>query len=250
MDGTSVAFVGTVGGVGTTRTVMELGGLLATSKAAVCCLDLDFTTQGLGHHVEGRVGVEASTLLAEPDADLEDAIRDWPVDGEGSLGVIPSLAPFVTIAEAKSETAGARVEDRLDEATERADWVLLDVPPVVSNQAIGAVTAADRTIAVIPPSERGVDALQRERGRLADVGSSFDEVLAVGAGDAPPDATSRIPSLPADAPAHRPATVAGFDGFRADVTQAANAILGTDIDLPESGGLRDRIETVGDRFGV
>jgi CobQ/CobB/MinD/ParA nucleotide binding domain. len=127
---------------------MELGGLLATTGAAVCCFDLDFATQGLGRHVEGRVGVEASTLLAEPDADFEEAIRDWPVDGEGSLGVIPSLAPFRTIAEAKSEAAGARVEDRLEEATERADWVLLDVPPVVSNQAIGAVTAADQVVAV------------------------------------------------------------------------------------------------------
>ena len=242
--GRSVAFVGTVGGIGTTRTVVDVGGLLARSGRDVLLLDLDFATQGLGRHVEGPPGVDATALLADPEASLEAAIRDWPVDGEGSLGVIPSLAPFVTIADAKTPDAGARVDTRLDDATERADWVLLDVPPVVSNQAIGAVTAAGDVLAVIPPTDRGVDALQRERGRLADVESSVDGVLAVGDGDPPPDADATIPGLPADAPAHRPATLAGDGTYVQAVAEAVAALLDVDVETPaENDGLLDRLRS-------
>ena len=242
--GRSVAFVGTVGGIGTTRTVMDLGGLLARSGRDVLLLDLDFATQGLGRHVEGPPGVDATALLSDPEADLDAAIREWTVDGDGSLGVIPSLAPFVTIAKAKTEAAGARVEDRLDDATDRADWVLLDVPPVVSNQAIGAVTAAEDVLAVIPPTDRGIDALQRERGRLADIESGLDGVLAVGDGDPPPDADATIPALPSEAPAHRPATLAVGGAYAQAVAGAVAQLLDVEVTtVAERDGLLDRLRS-------
>lgn len=248
MAGTSVGFVGTVGGIGTTRTVLEIGGLLARTGASVLVIDLDFATQGLSRHVDGTVPVDSAALLADPEHDLEEAIHDIAVDGDGQLGVSPAVSPFVQIAAAKTETAGARVGDRLEAATEQADWVLLDVPPVVSNQAIGAVTATDRTIAVIPPTERGIDALQRERGRLADVGTAFDDVLAVGAGDVPPDADAHLPVLPDGAPAHRPATLESGSSFTSAVAHATEAVLPVTVEAPEPDSARDRLATLSDRL--
>lgn len=247
MAGPSVAFVGTVGGIGTTRSVLEIGGLLARNGDAVLAIDLDFATQGLGRLVEERPAVDAAALLADPDADLEDAVVDWAVDGDGSLGVVPSLAPFVEIADAKTEAAGARVADRLAEGAERADWVLLDVPPVVSNQAIGAVTAADQVVAAISPTDRGVDGLQRERGRLADVGAELDAVLAVGDGDPPPDASAHVPALPADAPSHRPACLDESGSFVRAVADATEHLLDVSVAAPESSSPIDRLRSVADR---
>ena len=248
MAATSVAFVGTVGGIGCTRTVMEVGGVLARSGLDVLLFDLDFATQGLGRHVEGSPGVDSTSLLADPEAELEAAVREWDVEGEGRLGVIPSLSPFVTIADAKTEAAGARVADRIEEAADRFDWILFDVPPVVSNEAIGAVTAVDRVVAVIPPTERGIDGLQRERGRLADVGSGFDDVLAVGAGDPPPDASVAIPSLPKTAPTHRPATLSGAGSFVSEVAQATDSLFAADVIAPEAAGALERLQNLGDRL--
>lgn len=248
MTGTSVGFVGTVGGSGTTRSVLEIGGLLARTGAAVLVIDLDFATQGLSRYVEGSVPVDSTALVADPDHDLESAIHDKAVDGAGRLGVIPSVSPFVTIADAKTETAGARVSERLAEATERADWVLLDVPPVVSNQAIGAVTAADLTVAVISPNERGIDALQRERGRLADVGTAFDGVLAVGSGAVPPDADAHIPALPDAVPEYRPATLEGTGSFTEAVAQATDTLLPEAVEAPTSKSTLGRLEALGNRI--
>lgn len=231
-----VAFVGTVGGVGTTRTVLELAGLLADRGSDVLVFDLDFATQGLSRHVGESVSPDATELLADPETDLETALLDWTLEGPGRLSLMPAVAAFPTIAEAKSAAAAERVGDRLDEAAEDFEWVLLDVPPVVSNQAIGAVTAVDRIVLVIPPGDRGVDALQREKGRLADVGASAEGVLAVGDGPVPPDATAAIPSLPANAPDHRPVTLEARGSFTRQVASAAEALLDTDLAVSEAGG--------------
>ncbi|MFB6110588.1 MAG: ParA family protein, partial [Halodesulfurarchaeum sp.] len=122
------------------------------------------------------------------------------------------------------------------------------VPPVVSNQAVGAVTAVDRAVAVVPPTGRGVDALQRERGRLADVGTSFSGVLSVGAGDPPPDATARIPARPDSAPAHRPASLDPGGSFTRAVTGATAALLAVDVDPAKRPSASERLGSIGDRF--
>lgn len=250
MPGTSVGFVGTVGGAGTTQSILEIGGVLARNGDHVLVFDLDFATQGLAQHVDGAIAVDSTGLVADPDETLQEAVREWTVEGDGRFEVIPSRSPFVEIAAAKSAEGGERVGNRLAEATERADWVLVDVPPVVSNQAIGAVTAVDRVVAVLPPSDRGVDALQRERGRLADVDASVDAVLTVGPGAPPPDATAHIPERPTDAPPHRPATLTTGGSFTRDVAQATATLLDVSIDHEKSDGPFDRLEGLGDRLGV
>lgn len=229
----SVAFVGAVGGAGTTRTVVELGGVLARGGRSALVLDLDFATQGLSRYLEARPDPDATALLADPDVALEDTIHEFQVSGNGRLGVSPSFSPFAGTAEAKTPEAGARIAERLEEAEAHVDHVLLDVPPVVSNQAIGAVTAADRVVAVIPSTDRGVDSLQRERGRLADVGSGLDLVVAVDAttDSVPPDADHVVPSLPRGAPENRPTTGSARGSFTDQVATVAESVF--DVDLAE-----------------
>ena len=91
-------------------------------------------------------------------------------------------------------------------------------------------------------------ALQRERGRLADVGTAFDGVLAVGGGDVPPDADAHLPALPDGVPAHRPATLEGTGSFTASVTQATNVLLPETVDQPKPESALGRLEALGDRI--
>lgn len=241
----SVAFVGAAGGAGTTRTVVELGGVLARAGRSALVLDLDFATQGLSRFVEGRIEPDATAVLADEDADLSGAVHDVAVEGPGKLGLLPAFAPFTQIADAKTPAAGARVEERLDDALEAFDHVLLDVPPMVTNQAVGAVTAVESVAAVIPPTDRGVDALQRERGRLTDVGAALDHVIAVGtdADAAPPDADHHVPTLPGDAPAFQPAVLDSDGHFTAAVGDVAGALFSVDLEaaLETDTGLFDRM---------
>lgn len=227
----SVAFVGVVGGAGTTRSVVELAGVLARGGRSALILDLDFATQGLERYIEDSMDPDSSSLLADPDVPLESAVHDWEVDGSGRLGVVPAFAPFARIARAKSPEAGRLVGDRTEEATEQFDHVLLDVPPIVSNQSVGAVHAAESVTAVIPPTERGVDSLQRERGRIADVETELDHVLTVGTSpdSAPIDADLAIPSLPTSNPPYRPLSLESSGGFTAQVANVADSIFEVDV---------------------
>jgi len=243
----SVAVVGIVGGAGTTRTTLELAGALARAGRSALVLDLDFATQGLARFVEARIEPDSAALLAEPDVDLEGAVQDWPVEGQGRLGLVPAFAPFAELARAKSASAGERVGDRIEAASDSFDHVLLDVPPVATNQAVGAVTAADRVVGVIPATNRGVDSLQRERGRLADVGAAFDAVLAVGttAADAPPDADHWIPGLPSEAPAYGPASLDTAGGFTEQVAAVADDLFEVALagEIEASSSVLGRLET-------
>lgn len=56
--------------------------------------------------------------------------------------------------------------------------MIVDTPPVAANQAVAAVNAADRTALVTPATRRGLDALPRAAGRLADVGVTGHDVIA------------------------------------------------------------------------
>lgn len=223
----SVAFVGVVGGAGTTRSVLELAGVLARGGRSALVVDLDLATQGLERFVEDRIDPDAASLLADPAVDLEDAVHDWPVDGPGRLGVIPAFAPIAELAQAKTRAAGRRVGDRIEAAAETFDHVLLDVPPIASNQAVGAVHSAEAVAAVIPPDDRGVDSLQRTRGRIEDVETDLDHVVAVGTDPdgAPADADLAIPRLPTNDPPYRPLTLETSGGFTAQVAAVADALF-------------------------
>jgi len=177
MDVTTAALVGATGGGGTTRLAVELGATLARDGREVAVLDAAFATEGLARHVSDRIDPDLTELLvAEADRSLADGLREHPVTADlpGRLELFPAHAPFERLARAKTADAAKRFEALLNDAAENFDHVLVDAPPVAANQAVAAVTAAERVAVVAPASERGVDALQRTRGRVADVGASVE----------------------------------------------------------------------------
>ena len=234
----TAALVGVAGGAGTTRTAVELAGVLARAGRSVLVVDLDFATQGLSQSVRGRIEPDATALLADPDLTVADAAIAWDVPTEGRLDVIPAFAPFVDVADAKTQTAAERVGDRLREATGTYDHVLVDVPPVVSNQAIAGVDAADRVAAVLPPTDRGVDSLQRTRGRLEDVGADLDLAIATRTthSAAPPDVDAVVPDLPAKPAPDRPTTLTAEGSVVDGVADTAGALFDVDVAVGSKSG--------------
>ncbi|MFC7186446.1 ParA family protein [Halorubrum yunnanense] len=191
MQATTLALVGATGGAGTTRTAVELAAIGARDDRDVAVVDAAFTTQGLSEHVAGRIGTDLTALLTdETDASLSAATYPIDVEGEGNgdgdtaalpgrADAVPARAPFERAARAKTAEAARKLERRIGEAATAYDAVVVDAAPVGSNEAVGAVAAADRVEAVTPATAHGRDALQRLRGRVADVGGSVDGTIAV-----------------------------------------------------------------------
>ncbi|MFB6106617.1 MAG: ParA family protein [Halobacteriaceae archaeon] len=238
MPARTVAVVGAAGGVGATRLTVEMGATLARAGSSVALFDAAFATQGLARHVEGRLDPDATAVLAD-DAALEAALVDHAAaaDLPGSLAVAPAHAPFGRVAMALAPSAGERFSTLL--ADHDFDAAVVDVPPVASNPAVAAVTAADRVVVVTTADGRGLDALQQQRGRLADVGAACDVVVANReSGETPPDADHAVPTSDVTAAADAPAVLddRAFARAVADVTAAA---FDVDADIGPDGSLLD-----------
>jgi cellulose biosynthesis protein BcsQ len=211
MSYSTAALVGATGGAGTTRLAVELGATLARDGRDVAVFDTAFATEGLARHVSGRIDPDLTGLVTE-ELPLANGLYEHPAtdDLSGRLDLCPARAPFERLARAKTADAAQRFEDVLDSAAEEFDHVLVDTPPVAANQAVAAVTAAERVAVVAPATERGVDAVQRVRGRVADVGASVDAVIANRADDdhplrsadaaVPESAVTTVEGVPASVP--------------------------------------------------
>ncbi|EMA60839.1 cell division inhibitor [Halorubrum lipolyticum] len=267
MQATTLALVGATGGAGTTRTAVELAAIGARDGRDVAVVDAAFTTQGLSEYVSGRIGTDLTTLVTdETGASL--AAATYPIElGDGHTGsggtgdgdapslpgradAIPSRAPFERVARAKTAEAARKLERRIDEAATSHDAVIVDAAPVGSNEAVAGVTAADRTAAVFPATAHGRDALQRLRGRIADVGAGLDRSIAVARGvdgedaaeaEGETDADVRLPSTdPAIASA--PTTATGSGAYARAVAaafeDAFDATVGIEFEEP---GVIDRL---------
>lgn len=233
----TAALVGIAGGAGTTRTAVELAGALARADRSVLVFDLDFATQGLSQSVGGRIDPDVTAVLTDDGIDVEAAAIPWEVPGDGRLDVLPAFAPFVDVAAAKAPAIAEGVGDRLREATDTYDHILLDVPPIASNQAIAGVDAADRVAAVFPPTDRGIDSLQRTKGRLEDVGSSLDLAIATrtAVASAPADADAVVPELPPKPAPDRPTSVAGSEESVGTVAETAATLVDIDLEIGSAG---------------
>ncbi len=266
MYATTLALVGATGGAGTTRTAVELAAVGARGGRDVVVIDAAVATQGLSEYVHGRIGTDLTTLLTDgAGASLSAATYPIAVGGEhgdgkrggagssaesdlpGRADVVPARAPFERVARAKTAEAARKLERRIDEAATAYDAVVVDTSPVASNEAVAAVTAADRVGAVRPATPHGRDALQRLRGRIADVGATVDGTVAVsrsadGNGDdAAVDADVVLPRTDpfvADAP-----TAATTDGgYARAVADAHGRLFDTAVDVDfEAGGFVDRL---------
>ena len=232
---TVAAFVGATGGAGTTRTVVEVASALAADGRTVAVLDAAFATQGLADYVDGRIDPDVTGLLT--DAGGADGTTSYPGlsaglyefdagDVPGEVAVSPAYAPFTRLAQAKSTTAAERFESLAGTAAERFDCVLLDVPPIATNQAVAAVTAAETVTIVAPATTRGAAGIQRCHERLADVGSGASLVVSTRGGLETADMS--VPSTDADNVGSAPACLDG-EAFGAAIERVAAAVTGREL---------------------
>lgn len=232
----TVAVVGACGGVGATRLTVETAATLARAGRAVCVLDVTLATQGLAGHVAGRVDPDLTRVLVE-EAAVEDALVELDLDVAGRVAAVPARAPLERLARAQTAGAARRLTDLLDR-THGFDAVLVDAGSVATNLSIAAVTAADRVGVVTLADERGADALQRVRGRLADAGEAADVVIANRADEEGPlDADAVVPAGDVRAPSAVPACVDPDPEFAPAVARAAETLVGASLELefPEGG---------------
>ncbi len=242
----TVAVVGVCGGAGATRLTVEAAATLARAGRDVLAVDVAFGTQGLSDYVPGEIDPDATAVLAE-DEPLAEATVDLQWGTDGRVAACPARAPFERLARAGTAGAARSLERVLATARERFDAVLVDTPPIATNPAVAAVTAADRVGLVTPASDRGVNALQRVRGRLADVGAGADVVVANRAdvvvanradGDHPVgSADVAVPTSDATGAERAPAAVDPDSAFAPAVARSTEALVDEPLDLafPEDG---------------
>ncbi|SEN47249.1 CobQ/CobB/MinD/ParA nucleotide binding domain-containing protein [Halorientalis persicus] len=235
-SGSTLALAGVVGGAGTTRTTVEFGATLARAGRDVALLDAALATQGLAAHVPGRIDPDL-TALCIGSGELRDGLVDLPVDVPGRLAACPARAPFERLARAKTPEAARRFESLLDSAAARFDHVLVDTPPVAANQAVAAVTSADRVALVVPATERGLDRVPTMRDRLRDLGATSDAVIATRADGAVDPADATIPESDVRTVADLPVSADPDTEFAPAVAAAVERVLDTDLglDFPDEG---------------
>lgn len=229
MAATSLALVGATGGAGTTRTAVELAAMGARDGRSVAVVDAAYATQGLSEYVSDRITTDVTGLVTDDrDESLASATHEVGDALPGTVALVPARAPFERLARAKTAEAARALGDRIEEAATAYDHVVVDTPPVASNQAVAAVMETDRVAGVLPASRHGRDALQRLRGRIEDVGGDLHLSVATG-GDVPP-ADAALPE-PAGDVASAP-EVGSDDGPYAEaVARAFEVAFRADLDV-------------------
>lgn len=226
------AFVGAVGGAGTTRLTLECAALLAGEGRDVAVLDAAYATQGLADRMPGRVDPDVTALCLD-DRPLAEGLVEPDVDGAGRLAVCPARAPFERVARAKSPEAAAAFGDRIEEAARTFDHAFVDAPPVAANQAVAAATGVE-AVAVVCDADRAASAVPRTRDRLADVGAP-DPATVVTRTDDHPDADAAVPTIEAEWPADDDPAI--YDSI-ATVLELA---VGVEVERQGDRGLRSKL---------
>lgn len=236
----TLAFVGAAGGAGTTRLAVECGAMLTRTDRDVAVVDAAYGTQGLADYVRGRIGADVTALVTD-EATLEEVRHPAGLETPGQLSLYPSRAPFERLARAKTAGAAERLEKQIAAIALSHDVVLVDTPPVAANQAVAAVSTADRLVAVTPDGPRGEDALARLYGRVEDVGHAVDAVVANYADGDPVvgDADACVPTGETRTPASCPSSLSGTGAFARGVVAATEAAVDAtlDIDVETEGRL-------------
>jgi cellulose biosynthesis protein BcsQ len=222
------ALVGATGGAGTTRLALEFGATLAGDGRSVLVVDAAYATQGLVTACPERVDPDLTRVVTD-DRPLAAATYDREVSA-GRLALAPARAPFERLSRAKTSECARRLAGCIGEAAREFDHVLVDVPPVAANQAVAAVTAADRVALVVPDTQRGLDALPRTLDRLADVDAGVDAVVTNRADGDPQvkDADAAVPTNETTALASAP-VCPGEGEFETAVAAAVATTVGAEV---------------------
>jgi len=233
MSPQATALVGATGGAGTTRLCVELAALFAAEDESVVVLDAAYATQGLADHVSGRIETDVTALVTD-EQPLVAGLTTLSTAGDGTVELAPARAPFERVARAKTPAAAREFESLVRAARDRADRVLVDVPPVAANQSVAAVDVADRVALVAPGTTRGADGTARMRDRLADLDTDVNAVVATRT----EDATFADATVPSDAtpPSETPVADDGDGAFTAGVAAVAEAACDRAVDRPFDDG--------------
>ena len=231
-----VAVVGAAGGVGTTRLTVECGATLARAGHDVAIFDAAFATQGLRSYVDEPVDADVTALVTD-EVSLGNVLYDLPFELPGRLTLAPVRAPFERLARAQTQQAAEQFERELAAASLSNDIVLVDTPPVASNQAVAAVDAAEQTVLVTEDTPRGNDALALSRGRLADIGVS-DDIVFRNRDTGLLSEGIPIPESEAIAAADAPVCVAPDETFAPAVAHGLETLFETSLDLEFSSASR------------
>lgn len=221
----TVAVVGAVGGAGTTRTCLEFGAMLARDGRSAVILDAAYATQGLSDHVPGTITRDMTELVLD-DTPLSSGLTEFDTP-EGRLACCPARAPFCRLARAKTPEAAKRFGELIEQATETFDHVLVDTPPVASNQAIAVVTGVDKILVLTPADRPGTDGRVRIRDRLTDLGCAEPTTIQTNADDhgegqlPPPDTTD---------PTRTPTATHATGPFAVAVADAVETVFDTTLD--------------------
>jgi septum site-determining protein MinD len=231
-----LTYLGAAGGVGTTRLAVECGATLARSGRDVAVFDAAFETQGLAAHVTGEIAPDATTLVTG-EVSLESTLYEYGVDTPGRLALCPARAPFERLARAKTAGAARQLERQLAAASLSHDVVLVDTPPLGTNQALAAVNAADRVAVVTVDGRRGRDALAQAQERLDDIGAAADAVIANRSDGSLADADAAVPTSEVTDPGDCPACLPPDEVFAPAVADATGHVLGESLNLefPDDG---------------
>ncbi|WP_323191171.1 AAA family ATPase [Halostella sp. PRR32] len=237
----TAALVGATGGAGSTRLSVEVAATLSRDDRDVAVFDAAFATQGLAHYVDDRVEPDVTTLVTDEDTALDDALVEIDTPQSGRVAVCPARAAFAALARAKTAGAAERFGDVIDAAAETFDHVLVDAPPVSTNPAVAAVTDVNNVGVVIPASHRGVDSLQRLRGRLADVGTDADLVVSNRGRDPVGEADIAVPESEVVRAENAPACADPDHEFGPAVADVAEELFEVmlHLDFPEESMLSD-----------
>jgi chromosome partitioning protein len=140
------------GGVGKTTTAINLAAGLAISGKKVLLIDLDPQANSsltfLPHEIIDRSVYE---LLTEPDIGIDEVVRQTAIP---ELDILPSR---INLAKFESKLIGEfdapfRLKDRIDGASKKYDYVLIDTPPTLGLITVNALVASNYLIIPIQPS--------------------------------------------------------------------------------------------------
>lgn len=140
------------GGVGKTTTAINLSAACAAQGKRVLLIDLDPQSNSTLSFIEpDRVAGGAYELFTEADKPIDELIY---ASGVNNLWLVPARINLAKL-EAKligDFDAAFRLRDRLAEARENFDLILIDTPPTLGLITVNALVAADHVLIPIQSS--------------------------------------------------------------------------------------------------
>jgi LCP family protein required for cell wall assembly len=184
-------------GHGASTVAMNLAIAAARAGRRVMLVDADSSPNGLGRFLSSGRSPGLSDV-ASGDATLAEATRMWTLDDGTSFPMLPSGENPTS----EDALAGLLIAEALDNVSEHADLILIDVPPVLWSKSTPELGRhADGTILVLSDNAQPA-AVSRAISNLADIGAP-----AVGYVRNRSDGTARLAPTPLRSSIKRAATV-------------------------------------------